>query len=75
MTDADFVAEQSVRMKKLLCRLLGHRNDISCMDKHWRYTHDKCSRCGAKLPIAYPHHKECARIVELKYYVQERTDD
>ena len=48
-------------MKKLLCRLLGHRNEISCMDKNWRYTHDQCSRCGAKLPIAYPHHKEYAR--------------
>ena len=48
-------------MRKLLCRLLGHRNEISCMDKHWRYTHDQCSRCGAKLRIAYPHHKEYAR--------------
>ena len=58
MTDRELMQQA---LDELLCRLLGHRNEISCIDKNWRYTHDQCSRCGAKLPIAYPHHKEYAR--------------
>jgi len=45
-------------LKQLLCRLLDHRNDISCIDKEYNYTHDQCGRCGVRLPIAYPHHAE-----------------
>lgn len=49
---------QSVRkaLQNLLCRLLDHRNGTSCIDKNLKYTHDQCTRCGAKLPIAYPYH-------------------
>jgi len=42
---------------KLLCWLLGHRNTISVAIKG-KYVSDKCERCGALLPIAYPYHKE-----------------
>ena len=45
-------------LKHFLCRLLGHRNDISCIDENYTYAHDQCGRCKAKLPIAYPHHAE-----------------
>ena len=36
---------------KFLCWLLGHKNTISCIDAHYRYTHDRCQRCGVNLPI------------------------
>lgn len=43
-------------MKKLLCWIFGHRNTISCV-LDGKVTHDRCERCGADLPIAYPHHQ------------------
>ena len=46
------------RFDKLMCRILDHRNDMSCVDKNFVYTNDRCSRCGVDLPIAYPYHKE-----------------
>jgi translation initiation factor 2 beta subunit (eIF-2beta)/eIF-5 len=43
-------------MSRLLCWLFGHKNTISCV-ADGRLTHDKCERCGAKLPVAYPYHE------------------
>jgi hypothetical protein len=36
---------------KFLCWLFGHKNVISCIDAHYRYTHDRCQRCGVNLPV------------------------
>lgn len=44
-------------MKEVLCWLFGHKNTISCVVDR-RVIHDKCERCGAKLPVAYPYHNE-----------------
>jgi len=38
-------------MTKILCWLFGHKNVISCIDAHYRYTHDMCQRCGVNLKI------------------------
>ena len=52
------IREIEKKLKKLMCRVLDHRNDMSCIDKNFVYTNERCSRCGVDLPIAYPHHKE-----------------
>lgn len=44
--------------RAVMCKVFGHLNNVSCADKEFNYTHDQCGRCGVKLPIAYPYHKE-----------------
>ena len=44
-------------MKKFLCWLQGHKNQISFFDADYQHRHDKCERCGVVLPIGYPYHK------------------
>jgi hypothetical protein len=39
------------RVAKFLCWLFGHKNTISCVDAHYRYTHDRCERCGIVMPV------------------------
>lgn len=48
-------------MKSLICKLLEHKNTISCVEgNHVKY--DKCERCGVTLPIGYPYHAELDRF-------------
>ena len=54
---ADRREEGENKMIKIMCWFLGHKNNISCVDNNWHYTHDKCERCGKVLPIAYPWEK------------------
>ena len=42
--------------KHLICRLFGHRMDISVIESiegHLHYTSDRCSRCGHYEPNPY----------------------
>ena len=98
--DADFVAEQSVRMKELLhLRAALPREDLEYLVERLAKLKDtRLQECVAALigwgdeeraevetfvAIALEVMKrtnvsklrECARIVELKYYVKERTDE
>ena len=33
-------------MKRLLCRLLGHKDDITVISEDWWPVCEQCSRCG-----------------------------
>ncbi len=98
--DANFVAEQSVRMKELLhLRAALPREDLEyvveriaklkdtrlqeCIGTLIGWGDEERAEVETFVAIALEVMKrtnvsklrECARIVELKYYVQERTDD
>lgn len=98
--DADFVAEQSVRMKELLhLRAALPREDLEylvervaklkdmrlqeCISTLIGWGDEERAEIETFVAIALEvmqrtnvsKLRECARIVELKYYVKERTDE
>lgn len=41
----------TLRWKRLWCRLFGHGEIVSHITYNWKYSHDSCYRCGAVVRI------------------------